>query len=140
MRLLRLATVRDDAHMPNIQPPAEISAFLKRLHGREIAELQVLGINSLKSLHPTPADLTGAVVTTTTTADRTFTIHAGPYSIACDLQRTGRLRWLESAEPYRFSAESSRPTARLVLSDGTGLDLTEPAKTKRIAVIISVSD
>lgn len=31
----------------------------------------------------------------------------------------------------------TQPTVRLLLADGNGLDLTEPAKTKRITVTVT---
>ena len=67
---------------------------------------------------------------------RIVTVRTTNLSITFDLQRTGRLLWLESAEPYRYVAGTSRPTVRLLLADGSGLDLTEPAKTKRISVTL----
>jgi hypothetical protein len=123
--------------MAAVQSPNEIQTVLERLHGREIAGLQVLGINSLKSLSPMPDALAGEIVTASELTDRIFTVHTNSISMTCDLQRTGRLVWLDTAEPYRLAAGTSRPTARLLMADGSGLDLTEPAKTKRITVTLA---
>ena len=99
----------------------------------------MLGINSLKSLVPMPDALTGQRITGTAVAERMVTVHTATLSITFDLQRTGRLVWLDSAEPYRLVAGASRPTVRLILADGSGLDLTEPAKTKRITVALAAT-
>jgi hypothetical protein len=99
----------------------------------------VFGINSLKSLLPMPEAITGEVVTAAEIADRIVAVRTASHSIAFDLQRTGRLIWLESAEPYRLIAGASRPMVRLLLADGSGLDLTEPAKTKRITVTLAAA-
>jgi hypothetical protein len=124
-------------NMAAVQSAVEISGLLARLTGMEIAEFQVLGINSLKSLSPRLDSLSGQRVTDSEVAIRVVTIRTTDYQIVIDLQRTGRLIWLTRAQPYQLIAGVSRPTVRLLLSGGAGLDVTEPAKTKRITVAIS---
>jgi hypothetical protein len=123
--------------MAAIQTSDEIQLLLAQMEGQEITALQVLGINSLKSMAPTPDSLAGDVVESTTVDDRHFTVVTTAHEITFDLQRTGKLVWLKEAAPYVMSAGSSRPTVRMVLANGQGADLTEPAKTKRITVTIS---
>lgn len=122
--------------MPSIQSAEQIQELLDRLRGREVAALQVLGINSLKSISPAPETVTGEVISGSDVTERIVTVRSTNVTITIDLQRTGRVVWLESAEPYRSIAGVSRPTVRLLLSDGTGLDMVEPARTKRIAVAL----
>jgi len=124
--------------MGTVQTPDEIQAILTHLEGQEIAALQVLGINSLKSLSPMPHALEGELIESSAVEDRQFTVVTTRHEIAVDLQRTGRLVWLVTAGPYVMTVGSSRPTVRLVLRSGQGLDLMEPAKTKRITVTVSV--
>ncbi|MFJ4563875.1 hypothetical protein ACIP4U_09185 [Streptomyces caelestis] len=119
------------------QSAAEIEPLLEPLTGQKIAALQVLGINSLKTLSPPLEALAGEVVTAADVVDRTLRVDTTSHVISFDLQRTGRVVLLESAEPYRFVAGANRPTVRLLMVDGTGLDLIEPAKTKRITVTIT---
>ncbi|MGY1609372.1 hypothetical protein [Geodermatophilus sp. SYSU D00700] len=123
--------------MAAIQTSDEIESLLARLEGMEIERLQVLGINSLKSLSPMPEALAGDVIASTSVEDHLLTIVTAAHQVVFDLQRTGKLVWLRSATPYVMTAGSTRPTVRLILADGQGLDLTEPAKTKRISVTIS---
>lgn len=123
--------------MPAIQTPDEIQSLLTQLEGQKIAALQVLGINSLKSMVPMPDALSGEAVESASVADRFVTVVTGAYKIVFDLQRTGKLVWRPEAVPYAKSTGSPRPTVRVVLANGQGLDLTEPAKTKRITVTIS---
>lgn len=99
--------------------------------------LQVLGINTLKSVLPLPDALVGETVTGSEVAERTFRLVTADYEITVDLQRTGKVVWLDAAQPYRLVPGSARPTVRLLLAGGTGLDLTEPAKTKRITVTLA---
>lgn len=123
--------------MAAIQTSDEIQDLLDRLHGQEIAALQVLGINSLKSFAPMPEALAGDTIESTGVADRLLTVTTDRHQVVFDLQRTGKLVWLAKAEPYVMAVGSSRPTVRLILASGQGLDLTEPAKTKRITVTVS---
>ena len=122
--------------MATPQDVEQIHEILEQLTGREVAGLQVLGINALKSLAPMPHELIGDIVIATAVSDRMFTITTDVHTIVVDLQRTGRLVWVDSAAPYTLAAGTSRPTVRLLLADGSGLDLTEPAKTKRITVTL----
>lgn len=128
--------MREDQRVAEIQSAGEMEHILTRLHGKQIEGLQVLGINSLKSVTPAVGDLVGLRVTETHVADRKVTIQTSQFEIKIDLQRTGRLVWLGRAEPYKLG-HGAMPTARLLLSDGAGIDLTEPAKTKRITVSLT---
>lgn len=123
--------------MVAIQTLDEIQAILARLEGEEIAVLQVLGINSLKSFSPMPDALAGDAIESSAVSERHFTVTTTGHEMAIDLQRTGKVVWLPNAEPYVMAVGPARPTVRLVLANGEGLDLTEPAKTKRITVTIS---
>ncbi|WP_328914251.1 MULTISPECIES: hypothetical protein [unclassified Streptomyces] len=123
--------------MAIIQSAAEINPLLAHLKGRTISALQVLGINSLKSVSPSPESLVGEVVRAVGIVERTINIHTASHVITFDLQRTGRVVLREAAEPFRLVAGAARPTVRLLMDDGSGLDLTEPAKTKRITAMIS---
>lgn len=97
--------------------------------------LQVLGINSLKSLSPTLDGLVGDTVEGVDVVERILTLRTSRHLITFDLQRTGKVVWLSSSEPFR-AGSGPMPTVRLIANDGA-LDLTEPAKTKRITVVVS---
>ncbi len=124
----------DNGAMAALQTPDEIAATLGRIEGQRITRLQVLGVNSLKSVSPTVDDLVGEVVEQAEVAGRIITLHTNRCVVTFDLQRTGRAIWVPSGEPFRPAAGSA-PTVRLVTDGGT-IDLTEPARTKRIAVQI----
>jgi hypothetical protein len=81
----------DDSGVPAIQSAERIQERLERLSGREIAGIQVFGINSLKSLLPMREAITDEVVTAAEIADRIVAVRTASHSIAFDLQRTGRL-------------------------------------------------
>lgn len=120
---------------PSVQSPHEIDELLAtRLVGRSIRQLQVLGVNSLKTISPHPDALVGADVRSAHCEDRIITISTAAHQIRIDLQRTGRVVWLSDADVWQVSSRTALPSVRLLLDDSTGLDLTEPAKTKRITV------
>jgi hypothetical protein len=121
--------------MPSVQTPREIDDLLaEQLNGRSIRQLQVLGVNSLKTVTPSAAELAGEQVVSTRCEGRVIAVSTTGYEIRVDLQRTGRVTRLEGADAWQVSSGVPLPTIRLLLDDGTGLDFTEPAKTKRITV------
>lgn len=121
--------------MPSVQSPREIDElFAGQLIGRSIRELQVLGVNSLKTVTPSADELVGEQVRSARCEERVITISTAAYEIRVDLQRTGRVTWLKSADTWQLSSAVPLPTVRLLLDDGAGLDFTEPGKTKRITV------
>lgn len=122
--------------MAAAQTSSEIQAILARTHGQSVVALQVLGINSLKSIDPPPDSLVGVMISTSTVSERTLCLVVGAFEVRIDLQRTGKVVWLDSVEPYQQKVGAARPTARLVLQGGNGIDFTEPSKTKRITVSI----
>lgn len=123
-------------HVPDPQSQREISDILDRLVGRTVSEFHVFGINSLKSVVPAPADLVGSRIVATSAENRILELRTQNHAVQIDLQRTGRLIWLD-ATPAAAAGMGARPTARLLVDDGQGIDFTEPAKTKRIVVRIS---
>lgn len=125
--------------MPSVQLPSEIDDLLTgQLVGRSIRQLQVLGVNSLKTVTP-PADaLVGEQVRSARCEERVIAIATAGYEIQIDLQRTGRVTWLKNADTWQLSSGVPLPTVRILLDDGTGLDFTEPAKTKRITVSLAL--
>jgi hypothetical protein len=68
--------------------------------------------------------------------ERVIGISTTAYEIRIDLQRVGRVTWLKSADTWRMSSGVPLPSARLLLDDGSGLDFTKLAKTKRITVTL----
>lgn len=124
--------------MPDPQSRQEISDILDRVIGRTVAEFQVFGINSLKSVSPAPADVVGSRIDAASVEDRILELRTLDHVVRIDLQRTGRLIWSGRASAGAAGI-GARPTVRLALDDGQGVDFTEPAKTKRITVRISMA-
>ena len=121
--------------VPSVQSPREIDGLLAgQLVGRSIRQLQVLGVNSLKTITPSADALVGERVRSAHCEERVIVISTTAYEVRIDLQRTGRVTWLKSADVWQVSSGVSLPSMRLLLDDGSGLDFAEPARTKRISV------
>lgn len=79
----------------------------------------------------------GEVVTRGDGRSAPFAIRTTCDTVSCGLQRVGRLVWREErTEPYQLCHGRSPRTLLSVLVDGALLDLTEPAKAKRITVAL----
>lgn len=131
-----LARLVHDCDMTPPQSTAEILVLLERLIGESVSQFQVLGINSLKSVTPSTKDLEGRVITAVRADHRKLEIELGDVRASVDLQRTGRLAWLETASQAKIG-HAHLPTLRLILESGSALDFTEPAKTKRISLSLA---
>ncbi|HWU46193.1 MAG TPA: DNA-formamidopyrimidine glycosylase family protein [Humibacter sp.] len=136
-----------------------------RLTGRRIDRLEVLAFAALKTFDPPLAVLHDAVVngvsrhgkfldlTASTAPTATATASTAPSSTAptatapiahenvhliIHLARAGWLRWRESAPPPRQAKPTGRNplSARLVLDDGSGLDVTEAGTKKSLAIYL----
>jgi len=119
------------------QPAEEIEAILrKHVVGHAVRALQVLGINSLKTVEPPPTALEGHVVVDVAAQTRVLEIAFETCAIRIDLERTGRVKWLPKAEAWAPTDSTPAPTLRLLLDHGSAVDFTEPAKTKRITAAI----
>lgn len=124
--------------MAEHQSTQEILSILQQIVGELVRQVQILGANSLKSVTPTPQDFVGFKITSVQAVERSVRIDLDHLSATFDLQRTGRLVWLDSAGPAQFG-QSGLPTVRILFESGSAVDFVEPAKTKRISVTLSAS-
>jgi hypothetical protein len=128
--------MRDDCSVP-IQPSREIDPDLSdRLVGTSLRALQVLGINTLKTVQPPTNAVLGEKVIAVDVAGRQVHISTAEHRLVIDLARTGRISYLDVAEPWSPADRTQAPTIRLLLDNGGGIDFSEPAKTKRITLSI----
>jgi formamidopyrimidine-DNA glycosylase len=119
-----------------------------RLTGRTIGRLEVLAFAALKTFDPPITVLHGAVVNGVSrhgkfldiTASTASTASTGSESVhlIIHLARAGWLRWRESPPPPRQAKPTGRSplSARLVLDDGSGLDITEAGTKKSLAIYL----
>jgi formamidopyrimidine-DNA glycosylase len=133
------ANIRQDEWVIPIQNADEIQQFLtQHLVGTSIQQVQVLAPNALKTFEPPTEAFADHPVTATACTERDLVLSTPHGTIHIDLQRTGGVRWLEAAEPWVAGNRGILPTVRLLLSDGSAFDLTEPNKTKRIMIALKL--
>jgi hypothetical protein len=116
------------------QAGPELETFLLATVGKTISAAQVLTPNALKSVVPLSALTAATIETFDLGAGRTFTLHTGECLLTVDLQRTGRVVLLPSAQAWSPASPGGRPTARFHFTDGSAIDLSEPGRTKRITL------
>lgn len=116
----------------------DAEALRGSITSKQIASMQVLGINSLKSLQPSPESMAGQVITDLSLDESTRKIEIilDQHIILVDMARTGTVVALERSLAWQASEKSPTPTARILFTDGSALDFREPAKTKRISFTI----
>jgi hypothetical protein len=103
--------------------------------------MQILGINSLKSLQPPLESMTDQRITGLALDEGTRKIKLvlEQHIILVDMARTGIVVTLNKSLAWQASDRTPMPTARVLFSDGSALDFKEPAKTKRISFTIQSS-
>jgi hypothetical protein len=108
------------------------------LMGKKVAALHVYGINSLKTVDPPLVELADEEVVDVIASEqeRQLDVVLVHHTVAIDLARTGSAVPVLAAAPWALSDGTVMPTARFIFRDGTGVDLREPAKTKRVTVTI----
>lgn len=123
--------------MPEVH--ALVSDLGARLTGRTIDRLDVLAFAALKTFDPPPSALHGGVVTGVSRhgkfLDITVTASEDLHVIV-HLARAGWLRWRDAAPPVERRPGRSPISARLVLDDGSGLDITEAGTKKSLAIAL----
>ena len=123
--------------MMSKQPPTQPDqVLLERLVGASVRALQVIGINTLKTVEPPPDAVVGRTVVAVRAYGRQVAISTDQHHLLIDLARTGQITPLEVAGLWRPGDRGAAPTIRLLVDDGSGLDFAEPAKTKRITLSI----
>ena len=108
-----------------------------RLRERAIVRVDVAAFSALKTFDPPLSALHGTLVDSVTRHGKFLDIDASGVHLVVHLARAGWIRWREEvpATPPRPSNKS--PLAvRVVLDDGSGLDITEAGTRKGLAVYV----
>jgi formamidopyrimidine-DNA glycosylase len=107
-----------------------------RLGGRTVDRLEVVSFAALKTFDPPVSALAGRVIGTVTRHGKFLDIPVGEVHLIIHLARAGWIRWREGA-PVRTGRPGKGPlAARLVLDDGSGLDITEAGTKKSLAIYV----
>ncbi|WZH51772.1 MAG: Fpg/Nei family DNA glycosylase [Nocardioides alkalitolerans] len=108
-----------------------------RLDGRAIAKVHVAAFSALKTFDPPLTALEGAFVDGVTRHGKFLDIDAGGLHLVLHLARAGWVRWRDEVPtiPPKPSSKSTL-AVRIVLDDGSGLDVTEAGTRKSLAMYV----
>jgi formamidopyrimidine-DNA glycosylase len=123
--------------LPEVQ--ALVTDLGSRLTGQQIARLDIVAFQALKTYDPPVTALDGRTITAVGRHGKFLDITASAGAgddlhVVIHLARAGWLRWRLKA-PVATARRGAGPlAARLVLDDGSGFDLTEAGTKKSLAV------
>jgi formamidopyrimidine-DNA glycosylase len=108
-----------------------------RLAGRAVARVDIAAISALKTFDPPVTSLSGLFVDDVVRRGKFLDISLSGTHLVLHLARAGWVRWRDEvpALPPRPSTKSTL-AARVVLDNGSGLDLTEAGTRKGLAVYV----
>lgn len=124
--------------MPELPEVTALAADLdSRLSGRVIDRLSVVAFAALKTFDPPVSALSGETIAGVTRHGKFLDIQAGELHVLIHLARAGWIRWRDTPPPPPTGRPGRGPlAARLVLDDGSGLDITEAGTKKSLSISV----
>lgn len=125
--------------MPELPEVEALAQDLRgRLDGRAIVRVDLAAFNALKTYDPPLSALEGTFVEGVTRHGKFLDITSGGLHLVLHLARAGWVRWREEV-PKLPPKPGRRSTiaARVVLDDGSGLDVTEAGTRKSLAMYVA---
>jgi formamidopyrimidine-DNA glycosylase len=108
-----------------------------RLENRAIARVDIAAFSALKTFDPPLSALHGALVDDVTRHGKFLDVAASGLHLVLHLSRAGWVRWRDEVPKTPPRPSNKSPVAaRVVLDDGTGLDITEAGTQKRLALYV----
>ena len=121
--------------MPELpEVTALVTDLGSRLTGRRIERLDVVSFAALKTFDPPVSALNGATIDGVSRHGKFLDVSAAGLHLVIHLARAGWIRWRDSAPQPSRGLGKGPLAARLVLDDGSGLDITEAGTKKSLAV------
>jgi formamidopyrimidine-DNA glycosylase len=107
-----------------------------RLLGAKIKRLDILSFSALKTFEISVDALAGQTFTSATRRGKFLDFGVGDIHLVMHLARAGWIRWRDNA-PQPSKALGRGPlTARMILDDGSGFDVTEYGTKKSLAIYL----
>jgi formamidopyrimidine-DNA glycosylase len=124
--------------VPELPEVEALALDLKgRLDGRAIATVHLAAFSALKTYDPPATALTGMLVDDVTRHGKFLDIDVSGLHLVLHLARAGWVRWREEVPALPPKPSNKSPLAvRVVLDDGTGLDITEAGTKKSLAMYV----
>ena len=108
-----------------------------RLEGRAIVRVDIAAFSALKTFDPPLSALNGTLVDGVTRHGKFLDIDASGLHLVVHLARAGWIRWRDEVPALPPKPSNKSPLAvRVVLDDGSGLDITEAGTRKGLAVYV----
>jgi formamidopyrimidine-DNA glycosylase len=108
-----------------------------RLADRAIARVDLAAFNALKTFDPPVSAVQGAFVDGVGRHGKFLDIEAGGLHLILHLARAGWVRWRDEVPKSPARPSTRNPLAvRVVLDDGSGLDITEAGTKKSLALYV----
>ncbi|WP_341924503.1 DNA-formamidopyrimidine glycosylase family protein [Nocardioides psychrotolerans] len=124
--------------MPELPEVEALALDLRgRLHGRAITKIHLAAFSALKTYDPPLSALEGTLVDGVTRHGKFLDIEASGLHLCLHLARAGWVRWRDEVPALPPKPSNKSPmAARIVLDDGTGLDVTEAGTKKSLAMYV----
>jgi len=126
------------ARVPELPEVEALALDLRgRLTDRAIARVDIAAFSALKTFDPPLSALYGALVEDVTRHGKFLDITASGLHLVVHLSRAGWVRWRDEVPKLPPKPSHKSPlAARVVLDDGSGLDITEAGTQKRLAIYV----
>src|SRR5690554_5339816 len=120
--------------MPELPEVHALAADLDgRLHGRTVARLDLVSFAALKTFDPPVSALDDQVIRGVTMHGKFLDFAVGDLHLIMHLARAGWVRWNDGTRSAPVRPGKSPLAARLILDDGTGINITEAGTKKSLA-------
>lgn len=108
-----------------------------RLEGRAIVRVDLANFSCLKTYDPPISALSGAMVDGVSRRGKFLVLSVGGTYLVLHLALAGWVRWKDEVPKLPAKPNSKSPlAARIVLDDGSGLDITEAGTRKSLALYV----
>lgn len=128
------------AHNGMVPELPEVNALAadlgSRLSGRTLERFDIVSFAVLKTFDPPVSALSGQTIHGVTRHGKFLDVTVGDLHLVMHLARAGWIRWREGAPTPSKGLGRGPLAARLVLDDGSGIDITEAGTKKSLAISV----
>jgi len=127
--------------VPELPEVEALALDLKgRLDGHAIGRVHVVAFSALKTFDPPVQALEGTLVDDVTRHGKFLDIETSGLHLVFHLARAGWVRWRDELPPVPPRPSNKSPLAvRVILDDGSGLDITEAGTKKRASLFVNLA-
>src|SRR5215213_1033404 len=121
--------------LPEVE--ALVDDLSRRLEGRAIVRVDIAAFSCLKTYDPPIAALSGGLIDGVTRHGKFLDIDVSGTHLVLHLARAGWIRWKDEVPQVPAKPNAKSPlAARVVLDNGSGLDITEAGTRKSLALYV----